>query len=59
MESINSIPLHLLKQDPTTGVYKLGSIEMSATEYILATKLNEIQEDIVNIKKRLVKIEGK
>lgn len=53
------MPLELMKQDPESGLYKLGGIEMTPSEYTMALQINEIKEELVNIKERLSKVEGK
>ena len=54
-----TIPLDLLKQDPTTGNYKLGSIEMTPAEYVIASAVNDMNLEIIMLKERLTKVEGK
>jgi hypothetical protein len=53
------IPLDLMKQDPNTGNYKLGSIEYTPSEYSLALSINKLIEDMVSVKQRLIKLEGR
>ena len=53
------IPVELMKQDPATLDYKLGSIEMNPAQYSMAIALNEIKDEINEIKERLIKVEGK
>jgi len=55
----HKLPTDLLKQDPTTGNYKLGGIEMTPAEYALASSINEIKDEIVSLKERVSKVEGK
>ena len=59
MKNPNQIPLELLKQDPSTGMYKYGGIEMTEGEYVIAVNFNALQEEMDEIKERLSKIEGK
>jgi hypothetical protein len=55
----SEIPYDLMKQDPSTGNYKLGSIEMTPAEYALTISLNNLIKDVQSIKERLIKVEGK
>ena len=59
MDLSQKIPTDLLKQDPSTGMYKLGGIEMTPAEYSLAVEQNKIKDALIDIQQRLTKVEGK
>jgi hypothetical protein len=53
MEPISKIPAEKFKQDPTDGLYKFGSIEMTSSEFALALELESVQRHIIDIERRL------
>lgn len=56
---IDKIPIHLLKEDPLTETYKLGSVEISKGEYANSEKINQLIDIIRDLSDRLARLEGK
>jgi len=55
----DKIPLDLLKQDPSTGMWNFGSIQMTSGEYAIASEFNELNKKFLDLSDRLTKLEGK
>ena len=47
IDLLDKIPVHLLKEDPVTETYSLGTVEISKGEYANSEKINELIE-VVN-----------
>lgn len=56
---LEEIPVDLLKQNPDTGMYSYGGIEMTASEYIFAQAVNDMKKEIIELKDKITKLEGK
>ena len=59
MVAIDKIPIHLLKEDPTTEEYKLGTVTISKGEYANSEKINQIVDFLNEMDSRLFKLENK
>ncbi len=53
------IPLDLMKQDPSTGMYKFGGIEMTGGEYAIALAFNSMTKDFEKLSERMETLEKK
>lgn len=50
------IPLELMSQDPNSGMWKFGTIEMTGAQYTIAETLNDIKDEIDAIHKTIIKL---
>ena len=55
----HQIPLEKFHQDPNTGLWRFGSIEMTSAEYTILYELDAIRREMISLKERITKIEGK
>ena len=54
---IDKIPIDKFKQDPTEGLYKLGSICLTAAEFGFAESINQIIDELHSLGERITKME--
>lgn len=53
------IPVDLMKQDPNTGMWRLGGIEMTGGEYAISLAFNELKKEMLDLHSRMTRIENK
>jgi len=53
------IPLDLMKQDPQTGMWKFGGIEMTGGEYAISLAFNELKKEMLDLHTRMTLLENK
>lgn len=57
--SKDEAPLELMKQDPDTGLYRLGSMTLTPAEYDIRLTLNKYLNRLEAVESKLIRIEGK
>lgn len=54
---IDKIPIKLVKEDPVTETYHLGTLQLTKAEYANAEKINQIIDQLLQLSKRITLLE--
>ena len=54
---IDKIPIELIKEDPVTETYTLGTVEISKGEYANSEKINQIIDELRELQEKIQKLE--